>query len=330
MKKQGAILRAVIMALGIFYFQDRKKIMTSPLHFKRLCVVSFLIFSITLYFSDCIYAKPFTDDIGRNIEITKKPERIISLAPNITEILFFLQLGDKIAGVTDFCDYPEEAKLKPKVGWLISPSIEKIISLRPDIVFATAEGNRPDIVEELERMKINVYVMNPHSISDVLREIKVIGNITGQVDIALTGVNALTRRIDNIKKKIVAGSQKRVMYLVSIDPVISIGPGSFIHDMLTTAGGINVLSDSPIRYPRIDMEEIILKDPEVIIAPTDLIDSINVWKKRWGGISAITHGNVYPINPDIISRPGPRIVDGLEQIYEYIHGTAKFKNQISK
>ena len=102
----------------------------------------------------------------------------------------------------------------------------KIISLRPDIVFATAEGNRPEIVEELERMKINVYVMNPHNISDVLREIRAIGNITGQVDIALTGVNALTRRIDNIKKKIVAGRQKRVMYLVSIDPVISIGPGA--------------------------------------------------------------------------------------------------------
>ena len=95
--------------------------------------------------------------------------------------------------------------------------------------------------------------------------------------------------------------------------------------MLTTAGGINVLSDSPIRYPRIDMEEIILKDPEVIIAPTDLIVLIDVWKKRWGGISAITHGNVYPINPDIISRPGPRIVDGLEQIYEYIHGTQNLK-----
>ena len=100
--------------------------MTSPFYFRRLCVVSFLIFSITLYFAECIYAKTFTDDIGRNIEITKKPERIISLAPNITEILFFLQLGDKIVGVTDFCDYPEEAKRKPKVGWLISPGIEKL------------------------------------------------------------------------------------------------------------------------------------------------------------------------------------------------------------
>lgn len=278
------------------------------------------------YSTGSVYAEVYTDDAGRKIEISRKPERIVSLAPSITEILFFLQLGNKVVGVTDFCDYPEEAKHKPRVGWLTSPGIEKIVSLQPDIVFATAEGNRPEIVEELERMKIHVYVLNPHNIQDVLREITVIGKITGHDAIAKDKVSSLLRRIDTIKNKASQIKQKRVMYLVSIDPLISAGPGSFIHDIIKTAGGINVLSDSPVRYPRINMEEIILKDPEIIIAPTELVGSILGWKKRWSSISAIKNGNVYPIDPDIISRPGPRISDSLEQIYVYINENSEVKN----
>ena len=290
-----------------------------PAHIKRLCLIFIIFLSAMLYSAECIYAETFTDGIGRKIELTKRPERIVSLAPNITEILFALQLGHKVAGVTDFCDFPEEARHKPKVGWLISPGIEKIISLRPDIVFATTEGNKPEIVDELERMNIKTYVLNPHDINDVLSDITEIGNVTGQRSIAQELTGSLTRRINTVKKKAMEGRQKRVIYLVSANPIISAGPGSFIHDLIITAGGINVLSDSPIRYPRIDMEEIILKDPEVIIAPDDLTEQIHEWKKRWSGISAIRNGAVYPVNPDIVSRPGPRIVDGLEMIYEYIH-----------
>jgi len=290
-----------------------------PAHIKRLCLIFIIFLSAMLYSAECISAEIFTDGIGRKIELPKKPERIVSLAPNITEILFALQLGQKIVGVTDFCDYPEEARHKPKVGWLISPGIEKIISLQPDIVFATTEGNKPEIIDELERMNIKTYVLNPHNLNDVLSDITEIGNVTGQRRIARELVGSLTRRINAVKKKALEGRQKRVIYLVSTNPIISAGPGSFIHDLIITAGGINVLSDSPIRYPRIDMEEIILKDPEVIIAPDDLTEQIHEWKKRWSGISAIRNGAVYPVNPDIVSRPGPRIVDGLEMIYEYIH-----------
>ena len=300
----------------------------------RNCIVigiSFLfILSIFINLPGRVDAKTFTDDLGRKIEVAGKPERIVSLAPNITEILFHLNLGDRIVGVTDFCNYPEEARAKPSVGWLISPNIEKIISLQPDIVFATAEGNRPDTVETLERMNIEVYVLNPHGIEDVLQEIMTIGNITGQNDIAKERVNSLTRRIDAVKKNASVEIKMRALYLVSLEPVISVGPGSFIHDILTIAGGVNVLSGSPVRYPRVEMEEIILQDPEVIIAPPDLIDSIHGWKKRWGEISAIKHDRIYSINPDIISRPGPRIVDGLEKIYGYIHENSKIKGQISK
>src|SRR3989337_1939633 len=306
--------------MGIFFM---------PAHIKRLCLIFIIFLSAMLYAAECISAEIFTDGIGRKIELAKRPERIVSLAPNITEILFALQLGHKFAGVTDFCDFPEEARHKPKVGWLISPGIEKIISLRPDIVFATTEGNKPEIVDELERMNIKTYVLNPHNINSVLSDITAIGTVTGQGIVAREIVTSLNRRIDSIKKKALEGRPKRVIYLVSTDPVISAGPGSFIHDLILTAGGVNILSDSPIRYPRIDMEEIILKDPEVIIAPSDLIEQIQGWKKRWGGISALKNGMVYPINPDIISRPGPRIIDGLELINEYIRNTPEFNKKFN-
>ncbi len=291
----------------------------SRFHIKRAGVLFALALSIILYSSNYTHAEIFTDGIGRKIELTKRPERIVSLAPNITEILYSLQLGNKVVGVTDFCDFPEEAREKPKIGWIISPGLEKIVSLRPDIVFATTEGNKPEIIDELERMNIKTYVLNSHDINSVLNDIAAIGNVTGQSSAAQELVSSLTSRLDSVKKMASAGRHKRVIYLVSTEPVISAGPGSFIHDLIMTAGGINVLSDSQIRYPRIDMEHIILKDPEVIIAPSDLIEQIQGWKKRWGGISALRNGSVYPVNPDLVSRPGPRIIDGLELIYKYIN-----------
>lgn len=282
-------------------------------------VILFLIVLIVIPSS--VNAKTFTDDIGRKIDISKRPHRIISLAPSITEILFYLNLGDKIVGVTDFCNYPKEARKKPSIGWLISPDIEKIISLKPDLVFATAEGNRPDIVDTLDRVNIKVYVLDPHNLEDILRQIISIGKITGHEETAIEKVRGLTLRIEAIKKRVQTGNGVRtmVLYLVSVEPIISAGPGSFIYDIIKIAGGENVAPQSPARYPRIEMEEIVQRDPEVIIAPQDIIGSIRSWKNRWGRISAVRNNKIYPIDPDIISRPGPRIVDGLEYIYGYIH-----------
>src|SRR4030065_2571824 len=193
------------------------KIVCTPVHIKRPLLLLVLVLSLILTLPCYIYAETFTDGIGRKIELTKKPDRIVSLAPNITEILFALQLGNKIVGVTDFCDYPEEARDKPKVGWLISPNIENIISLQPDIVFATTEGNKPEIVDELERMNIKTYVLNPHNINSILSNITAIGTVTGQGIAAREIVTSLNLRIDAIKKRASEGRPKRVIYLVSTD-----------------------------------------------------------------------------------------------------------------
>lgn len=284
---------------------------------KRIFVLLLLI--ILLMCSSYTVAATFTDDLGRKVELSKTPERIISLAPSITETLFYLGLGDKVVGVTDFCNYPAEARKKTSVGWIINPNVEKIISLKPDLVFATAEGNRSDIVDTLERVKIKVYVMNPSSLEDVLRGITAAGALSGQGVIAKQKVAELNHRIDVIKKRGDGFKKVRVLYLVSTEPMITVGPGSFIHNIIEIAGGENIAFRSSTRYPRIEMEEIVLQDPEVIIVPPDLKDYLLSWKKRWGGISAIKHNRIYTIDSDIISRPGPRIVVGLEEMYGYIH-----------
>lgn len=286
----------------------------------RFIIRYLIVLAIFIIAPSSLFAKTFTDDLGRRIELSQPPQRIVSLAPSITEILFYLGLGDRVAGVTDFCDYPEEARKKPSIGWIINPNVEKIILLKPDLVFVTAEGNRPDIVETLERVHIRVYVFNPHRIEDIMKEILSIGEIGGQEAQATKKVNGLMRRIEAVRKKAEGSQRVKVLYLVSIDPMISVGPGSFIHDMIGISGGENVASRAAARYPRIEMEEIVHRDPEVIIAPSEIIETVRSWKGRWSGISAVKNSRIYPIDINIISRPGPRIVEGLERIYGEIHG----------
>lgn len=320
MKKPGAILKVRLYDFGDFFIFGGMLLRSEKIHMRKVkfrIIILFLIVSIFL--SSSVNATLLIDDIGRTVNVSDSPQRIISLAPNITEILFYLNLGNKVVAVTDFCNYPEGAKKKPSVGLLLSPDMEKIVSLKPDLVFATVEGNREDIVSNLQRFNINVYVLNPHSMEDVLMNIRRIGNITGQDGIARDKVKNLTNRIDAIKKKVAGSRRVRVLYLVSHEPMISVGPGSFIHDIIEIAGGMNIFSQSPIRYPHVNMEEILSKDPEVIIAPPDIAESIRSWEKRWGDISAIRNKRVYSIETDIISRPGPRIVDGMEEIFKFIH-----------
>lgn len=265
------------------------------------------------------WAKTFTDDMGRKIEISERPSRIISLAPSITEILFYLDLGDRVVGVTDFCNYPEEARKKPSIGFIISPDIEKIVSLKPDLVFATAEGNRPDVVDTLKRVGIKVYVLDPHNFEDIFREVLSIGELTGQTETAREKVRDLRAKIETIKKRAEGMKRVKILYLTSIDPMISAGPGSFIHDLIEIAGGENMAAQLSTRYPRIQMEEIIMRDPEVILGPPDIIENVRAWKRKWDKISAVRNNQIYSIDPDIISRPGPRIVEGLKQVFQYIH-----------
>ncbi len=263
------------------------------------------------------------DEIGREVHLPSSPKRIVSLAPNITETLFALGLGSEIAGVTIFCNYPEEAKQKPKVGGLINLSLETIVSLEPDLIIATADGNRKETVNQLENIGLAVYVVNPRNIMEILGMISHIGTITGREREAERLRRNLEGRIEAILGKTEGIPRPRVFMQVGMDAMISAGKNTFLHELITMAGGDNIAGDSAIRYPRFGTEEIIIKDPDVIIVSSmkkgDPPARVEEMWRRWDAISAVKNNRIYIIDSDIITRPSPRIVSGLEKLFIIIH-----------
>ena len=260
------------------------------------------------------------DNHGRNITIEKVPERIVSLAPSNTEILFALGLGEKVVGVTEYDDYPEEAKLKEKVGGFQTVDIEKVASLNPELVLATG-GVQLEVVEKLREIGLTVVVIDANSISEIQENILLIGRIAGSKREAESLVDSMWQRIEAVKDKSSSNLRRpRVMYIVWGEPLMAAGPGAFASNLIELAGGENVFSDSAIDYPKVSMESVIERDPEVIITNTNTGMELEGLKDaaEWKGISAVKNRRFHVINGDIVSRPGPRIVEALELFSTWI------------
>jgi len=256
----------------------------------------------------------FVDDLGNELHLSSTPGRIISLAPSITEMLFAVGAGDRVVGVTDFCDYPDEAKKKERVGGFVNPNIEKILSLHPDIVFATKDGNDPRIVKRIKSAGIPVYVTNPRDLEGILKDIIQISRILRVEDRGNAIVDDIKRRLAKIKGDLKHLPGKRVIFLYGLNPIIASGKGTFAHDLIQLAGGVNALGDVDISYPRIGPEEIIARNPDVIILSTMSGESEGEIKK----LEEMVGKKIYRISGDLVNRPGPRIIDGIETLYGII------------
>ena len=269
------------------------------------------------------HAAVYFDSLGRKIELSDAPKRIISLAPSITEILYFIGLGDRLVGVTMFSYYPEEAKKKPKVGPYSEINIERVISLNPDLVIGTADGNNRGDVEMLEEAGIPVYIVNPRNIDQVLHSIEKIGEVCG--------VNIRTKRLaSNLKQRVMAVKEKLkmaerplVLLVINMKPIISVGRGTMHNDLIKLSGGRNMIESQKIPYPKINMEEIIKKRPDVIIISSmerggEFDKAKREWI-RWSTLPAVQKGDVYLIDSDLIDRASPRIIQGLEEMAKLIH-----------
>jgi iron complex transport system substrate-binding protein len=285
-------------------------------------LLPFTVFLSPAYGTSCLVI----DEIGREVYLPSSPQKIVSLAPNITETLFALGLGSEIAGVTLFCNYPEEAKKKPKVGGLINLSLETIVSLEPDLIIATADGNRKETIDQLENIGLPVYVINPRNVMEILGMISHIGMITGREGEAERLTRNLEERIENVLAHREGLSRPRVFMQVGMDAMISAGRNTFLNELITMAGGDNIAGDSAIRYPRFGTEEIIIKNPEYIIVSSmkkgDSLKRAREMWKRWDAISAVKNNNIHIIDSDIITRPSPRIISGLEELFTIIHPEA--------
>jgi iron complex transport system substrate-binding protein len=265
----------------------------------------------------------FTDAMGRQVKIPKSVKRIVSMAPNVTEMLFAIDLDNEIVGVTDYCNYPESARSKTKIGGYYNPNIEVILSLSPDLIVATPDGYSKERIEKLDQSGIPVFIVNPLKIDDMLESIILLGRITGKEETASQVVEDMRSRITAIKYEVSQiPMQKRikVFYEIGEDPLVTVGPDNFVNDLITTAGGINVAADAPSSWPVYSVEAVIMKNPDVILtAPSTMSSSDkNSQAIKWNKyrtVSAVVSDKIYAVDPDIMLRSGPRVVDGLEKLY---------------
>jgi len=269
------------------------------------------------------YSLAIKDDVGRTVKIEGEPDRIVSLSPGNTEILFALGLGERVVGVTEQCDYPPEAKEKPKVGGFSTISIERVVSLEPDLVLATG-GIQLRTVNQLEERGIKTVVLSPKTVEGILRDIELVGKITNRNREAKTLVGGMRGRIEFIKSGTwQLMSRPRVYYEVWHSPLMSVGRGTWINELIELAGGRNIFSDSLDPYPIISSELVIERDPEIIIIKRGYMGGVakqDIFRRPgWGRISAVKIGRIYEIDENILIRPGPRIVDGLEALARVIH-----------
>jgi len=288
-----------------------------PLH------LSTLLMGLLLFISSNVYGATFTDEVGRRLEVPGSPRRIVSVAPSVTETLFALGLGDRLVGVSSYCQFPPEALKKEKVGGYINPSLEKIVALRPDLVIGIAEGDLTTFVDRLAKLKIPVYITNPKNVFGVITSIQHIGKVTSSARSAQRVTQAIRERVQAIQTKVQGRLRPRVLHVLNFEPLISAGKGTFVDDLIRLGGGRNIAETAQGKYPRFSLEEVLAVDPEVIILASmrsdDPLTEQRQWWGRWKTITAVRQGRIHVLNSDLIHRPSPRIVDGLEQVARAIH-----------
>lgn len=266
----------------------------------------------------------YTDAMQRQVSIPRNPKRIVSMAPSNTEMLFAIGLSEEIVGVTKFCDYPESAKFKKKIGGYSTPNIEAILDLKPDLIIATPDGYVRKYLEKLESVGMQVFIVNPKNIDEILKTMLILGKITDKEENAKKVVKKLAIRVKYVREKtnnIPMEMRPKVFYEIGHDPIITAGSGTFVDNIIAEAGGINIASDAKTNWPRYSIETIIMKEPDIIItaphATNDkgkMMTNLDKWR-RFNTIPAVRNNRIYPLDPNILLRPGPRIIDGLEEMH---------------
>jgi iron complex transport system substrate-binding protein len=274
--------------------------------------------TILAFFIGCIFS-------GRLCFAETPHLRIVSLAPATTEVLFALGLNDEIVGVSRSCDYPPEALKKEKVGTFNQPNIEKILSLRPTVIFCTGLAQAPTVVK-LRQLGLKVCVSDPSTFEGLFASIGQISDRTGKKEAGDTLVKSMKDRIEKFKIKNGALSPKgrpKVFLEFWHEPLMTAGAGSLLDEVIARAGGENLMHDMPRPYGVVSSEEIIRRNPDCIILTYMCKESgLSLMRGRlgWDGISAVKNKRVYnDIDPNLILRPGPRLVEGLEKIHERLY-----------
>lgn len=261
-----------------------------------------------------------TDDAGRQVTFAQPPQRIVSIAPSNTEILFALGLGDRVVGLDAFSNYPPETEEKPRVGDYLEPDLERLAAADPDLILAT-EFHVDTVLPELETLGLPAVVLEPANLDEVFASIVQVGAIAGEPARAEALACELQARVDAVAAAVADAPPTSVF--VELDPTLyTVGPGTFIADVIDRAGGANIAADAAEPWPQLSAEAVVGANPDVILL-TDEGGGVTpeqvAARPGWESIAAVEQGRVVSIDPDLLARPGPRVVDGLEAVAAALH-----------
>ncbi|SHI65885.1 iron complex transport system substrate-binding protein [Dethiosulfatibacter aminovorans DSM 17477] len=269
-----------------------------------------------------IYPVTITDDTGRQITIEEMPKRLVSTVPGNTEIIFGIGKGENLVGVSAYCNYPEEALEIEKIGDYDGPDTELIIGLDPDVVFGSWMSN--DVVARLEDEGIIVVLVDPGNLEETYETMLIIGDVVGASEEADQMVSNLKAKQEMIMKRVSGYEAKTVFFEIWDDPLTAAGPGSFHHELITLANGVNIAGDTGSPYPEYSPNELIAENPQVYLTADDGFKTAEEIFAREGydNIEAIETEQLFMLNQDIVSRKGPRMIEALEKIAAAIHPEA--------
>jgi len=262
----------------------------------------------------------YTDGIGRKLKLPKRPRRIISLAPDVTETIYLLGAEDRLIGNTTQCKWPEAAKRKPKIGDLLNPNYEVILAAKPDLVIASTAGNDEGAVMKLTGMGLPVFVSAPRSVERIFQSVEQLGRIT---DCAVQGerlVAEMKERLDKIQQRIAGIPPARAFFITWFDPLLTPGKTTFENDVFHLAGVVSITADIDQFYPRYSLEQVLVKDPDVILTVAHRGDPIPDLGRTagWKDLRAVRQGRVYFIN-EFLQHPSPLFVNGVEELAQKVH-----------
>jgi iron complex transport system substrate-binding protein len=268
------------------------------------------------------------DMLGREITLPRPPERIVSLVPSVTEIIFSLGAEARLVGRTDFCDHPAGVRSKPSVGGMVNPNLETLVTLKPDLVIATDEGNREETVRQLTRLRIPAYLVHANRIAETVDLIERVGGLTGRQDAVPRLTGEMLRRVEAVRRAVAPFQRPRVLYVLWPEPLIVPGRASILTELIEVAGGNSITAGDGDAYPRFSLEAVVARAPEVIILADHSTGSSTAGRpapekwQRLSSVPAIRAGRLHSADLSILHRYGPRVPDGLEMLARIIHPEA--------
>jgi iron complex transport system substrate-binding protein len=268
--------------------------------------------------------REITDDAGRRVSIPARVDRVVSLAPNLTEIVFAIGAGNRLVGRTSYCDFPPEAKAVAEVGDTLHPNLERMIAVKPQVVLVSTASQLEVFTKQLEGQNIAVFVTDPHDLEGVFRSILQIGEIVGDRDQANSLVQKLRERTNAVEQAVKQKPPVKVFYQVSGEPLYTAGHDAFVTDLMRRAGAASVTADVPGAWPKYSNESALAARPDAIILPSggSMGEANSNVAEALRQSPAVLHGRVYKINDDHLARPGPRSVTGLEEMARALHPDA--------